>query len=109
MAGAVEPGQVRRRLGRALRVPEARAEHRAPEDGRAVGREPVEHRQLRRGIEQKLLIVLAVDVTQQARKVFQQADRHRPAVNKRAALAVGENLALDQQLAIFDLDAVFLE
>jgi hypothetical protein len=38
-AAVVKPGQVRRTLGRSLRVPEARAEHRAPDHGSPVGRE----------------------------------------------------------------------
>ena len=67
--------------------------------------EGVQHVALRIGRKQKLLIVLSVDIGQPGREILQQRHRHRAAADEGARLAAGQNLALDEQLAILDLEA----
>ena len=55
--------------------------------------------------EQKLLIVLAVDVGQVRRQVPQQRGGHRTAAHEGPRLAAGQDLPLDQQFAVFDFQA----
>ena len=68
-------------------------------------REGVQHVALRFGRKQKLLIVLSVDIGQVRRQIFQQRYRHRAAADEGARFAAGQDLALDQQFAVFDLEA----
>jgi len=68
-------------------------------------RRNVQHVALRLGQKQKLLVVLAVDVGQVGRQFLQQARRHRPAAQKRARFAAGQDFALHDQLAVLDIEA----
>ena len=63
-------------------------------------REGIEHGELRGGFEEQLLIVLAVDIAQMRRQILQQRDRRRPVVDVDAALAVRQDLALEQQFGV---------
>ncbi len=53
--------------------------------------------------------MLPVDIAQKRRDLPQQRHCYRPVSEKRARLAAGQNLALDQQLAIFHRRARLLQ
>src|SRR5947209_8105381 len=69
-----------------------------------VVRESVEHRKLSCGIEQKLLIMLAVDIAEMRSEVLQQGYSSRPVIDVDATLAAREDFALEYQFGIFALD-----
>jgi len=70
-----------------------------------LGGKGVEHVALGFGGKEKLLIVLAVDVGEQGGEFPEQGSRHRPAADKGARFAAGEDFALDEQLSVFGFEA----
>ena len=58
----------------------------------------VDHSQLRRGREKRLLLVLAMDVAEVSRQLPELAERGRRAIDISSALARGEHLPLENQL-----------
>ena len=68
----------------------------------AISGKHIQHVALRIGREQKLLIVLPVNISQERRQFFQQRNGHRPAADEGARFSAGQDLALDEQLAVFD-------
>ena len=48
--------------------------------------------------------MLSVDIRQVRRQVFEQGHRHRPAADEGARFAAPQDLALDEQLALLDIE-----
>ncbi len=57
------------------------------------------------GENNKLLIVLSVNIAQERRQILQQRHRYRPAAHERARFSARQNLALDQQFPVFHFQA----
>ena len=70
----------------------------------AMGGESVQHIALGVGGEEKLLVVLPVNIAQVRRQFLEQRDRHGTAAEEGARLSSGQNLALHQQLAVLDFE-----
>src|SRR2546422_217484 len=62
--------------------------------------EPVQQVELARGLEQALVLVLAVDLDERVSEALEQADRHRRVVDERAVAAAARELATHHQLAL---------
>ncbi len=100
LRGAVELGQFLR-----CRAP-ARVERRDLRQLLGRVREPVQHFPLHAPGKQLLLIVLAMDIAQAPRQFLEQRRRHRTPAREGPRLAVGQDLALDDQLAVFRFHAL---
>ena len=65
----------------------------------------VQHVALRVGTQQRLGLVLAVQINEQTADLAQHTDRHRRPVHPRARLALTQHFALQDQPALLQLDA----
>ena len=63
--------------------------------------ESVQHLALRVRQKKELLIVLPVNIRQVRRQVFEQGGGYRAAADERPRFPAGEDLALDEQFALF--------
>ena len=73
------------------------------------GGEIVENAALGSGVIELLLLVLAVDVAEPGRDLFEQGGGYRAPGGEGAGFAVGEDFAFDEEFVFFEGDAGFLE
>src|SRR2546425_838737 len=71
--------------------------------------EPVQQVELARGLEQALVLVLAVDLDERVPEALEQADRHRRVVDERAVAAAARELATHHDLALLHRESRLVE